>query len=205
MDVIDDGDADADTEGPTHDDGNLDLTGPIAINEKHVAQARKVLGLAPRRQLVDRQDQSDAAAAEDWRTVDVPSCMRNLHDSDEVVVRRALQRLHINVKWPHGTPDKLPGIFQAAGAPVKALGYIPQIVQGCQVGHGKGLVILAASLTSQFNEEVQMDLVCFPQCVGVSPGRSSWYPCNTYDRWLCPMAGYCPTRRQRYQTFIKRH
>ena len=110
--------------------------------------------------LFDAREQRDTTAADDWRTVDVPACMFNSHSSD-VVIRTVIQRLRIN--WSHVSPEKLHGILKVVGAPAEALGYIRQVVRGCQargIWHTpSGETTLAATLSTKINEHVRMDFM----------------------------------------------
>ena len=133
-----------------------------------------------------RGDQTDHAAAEDHRTIDVSKVLQLLHSSDEAVVRKALQRLH--VKWYHAETERLQSILKAAGVPSRACNLVPQVVQACQVcrpwkrpGNNNKLTY---SLALAFNEEVQFDLLCYHSMLEPNLGSDKGIP-------IVHMIDYC--------------
>ena len=143
------------------DEGSIDTLSPVTVREQRVARARQFLGLNKPKQ--DRGDQVDQAAAEDHRTTDVSKVLQLLRGSDDSVIRKALQRLH--VKWYHRETERLQSIVRAVGVPAKACNLGPQVVQACQVcrpwkrpGQSNKLTY---SLALAFDEEVQFDFVFY--------------------------------------------
>ena len=55
------------------DQGYIDEQAPESVRERRIAEARKVIGLKPKKQLKDAQGQSDMIASEDLRTQGVPA------------------------------------------------------------------------------------------------------------------------------------
>ena len=142
-------------------DGWADKLSPVTVREQRVARAREVLGLNKPKQ--DRGDQADQAAAEDHRHIDVSKVLQLLRSQDESVIRKALQRLH--VKWYHCEIERLQPLPRAVGALSKAVNFVLQVVQACQVcrpwrkpGQSNKLTY---SLAMSFNEEVQFDLLFY--------------------------------------------
>ena len=109
-------------------DGHEYGLSPINVRERRVARARRVLWLKSQH---SRGDQADEVAAEDHRTTDVAKGLPVLHRTDEAVTRKALQRLH--VEWYHCETERLQSLSKVAGAPSRARGLVPQVVQACQV------------------------------------------------------------------------
>ena len=85
------------------DDGDIDDQSPLTVRERVVAEARRTFGLKPRKELRDAGDQADQSAAEDRRTMDVAKVLRQLHNPDDALVRKALRRLH--VRWWHAVTE----------------------------------------------------------------------------------------------------
>ena len=160
-----------------HDDdaehGFEDNQSLITIRERRVAVAREVLGLKPKKELKDQSDQADAGAAEDWRTMDVAKVLRSLHNPDESVARKALQRLHL--RWWHCTAEQLTQTLRAAGAPPKALSLISSVVNACQVcrtwKRPGNKNVLSVSPSERFNEDAQFDLLFYESLLEPSKGR----------------------------------
>ena len=113
------------------DEGYIDEQAPDEIRERRIAEARKVMGLKPKKELKDAQGQSDMTAAEDWRTQDVPEVIKMLHNPDEGLVKKALMRLH--VRWWHATIEQLSQTLRAAGSPPRAISMVPNVVNSCQI------------------------------------------------------------------------
>lgn len=146
----------------------MDRPSPVTVREQRVAKARRIFGLnKPQR---DRGDQADQATAEDHRTTDVSKVLQLLMSLDDSVIRKALQRLH--VQWYHCEIERLQRILRGAGLPAKACNLVPQVVQACQVcrpwkkpAQSNKIIY---SLAMQFNKEVQFDLV--PYHSALEPG-----------------------------------
>lgn len=107
-------------------DGFIGQLSPVTVYEQRIAKAWQALGLKSGSQQNGRCDQACQVAAEDHITTDVATALRLLHDSDEVVVRKALQRLH--VKRYHGETEGRQPLLRAAGAPARARNLVSQVV-----------------------------------------------------------------------------
>ena len=110
-----------------------------------------------------RGDQADQPAARDHRITDVGKVLQLLHDPNEVVVRNALQLLH--VKWYHCGTERLQSLLRVVGAPARTYNLVPQVVQAYQVcrpwerpGQSNTLTY---SLALAFQEEVQCELLFY--------------------------------------------
>lgn len=99
-----------------HDeDGHDDPISPVNVREQRVAKARRVLGLKSQR---SSGDQADQVATNEDRTTDVHKALQILHSREELVIGRALQRLHVN--WYHCGTERRLSSFRPAGALARA-------------------------------------------------------------------------------------
>ncbi len=108
----------------------------------------------------DAETQEGVGGKEDWRTDDVSRVMARLKSDDEELRKLAIQRLHI--RWYHLAPTHMQALLRAAGAPARAVGEVPGVVQGCDVCRNWQIPttasVTATRLITEFNYEVQMDL-----------------------------------------------
>ena len=80
-------------EDEAENDGFIDRLSHIFVREQRIAKARQVLGL--NKELEERGDQADQAAAEERITTDVTKVLQLLRSPEEVTIRKAFQRLHV--------------------------------------------------------------------------------------------------------------
>ena len=111
----------------------------------------------------EASNQSDNAAAEDWRAFDLKKAFSALRSPDAATRRKALQRLHI--RWWHVPSEPFKRTLEAAGAPAEAIAEIPSVVQGCVVCRDWRKPgprnVTTFRLVMEFNEEVQFDLLFY--------------------------------------------
>ena len=164
------------TRDEAENDGSIGRLCPITIREQRIAKTRRVLGLNKEHE--DRGDQADQAAAEDHRTTDVTTALQLLRSSEEATIRKALQRHH--VKWYHCETERLQSLLKAAGAPSKAINLFPQIIQARQICRPwkkpSQSNQLTYSLATNFNEEVQIDLLFYQSKLEPSLGGAQRIP-----------------------------
>jgi hypothetical protein len=145
--------------GPAAQEEGADASAPGSFREARITAAARERAATT----ADSTNQSDNAAVEDWRTMDVNKALSALRSPEASVRRKAIQRLH--VRWWHAPSESLKRLLEAAGAPANALADIRAVVQSCAICRDWKRPgprnIATFRMVQEFNEEVQFDLMFY--------------------------------------------
>ena len=136
--------------------------GPVAAHP--LAAAKAAPRSAPNQpDAAGDQGGEDVSEGDRWTAFDLGRALQDLRSIREGVVRRALRKLHI--RWYHAPAQKMRTLLSAAGVPAEILPLVQQITDTCTICRNWARpgprTITSVSVTTRFNEEIQMDLLFY--------------------------------------------